>query len=221
MPITSITHNKITPLLPITSNTYNKITSLLPITSNTYNKITPLLPIISITYNKITPLLPITSITYNNITPLLPITSVRTPNNYTAYIHWYTFISSYLRICRASLTELTIQRSSQHGSPEEIRMSSDNESKGGSPVRILLRIAEGSFHIEVPILVKAWCWEVQSVQVANRSTRSADLREREEGEDTGFRTRPHRYFEAYRQLYRYWTCTVICTVYISHTATFN
>ena len=38
-------------------------------------------------------------------------------------------IISYLRICKAPLTELAIQRRSQHGSPKEIRMSPDNKGK--------------------------------------------------------------------------------------------
>jgi len=42
---------------------------------------------------------------------------------------WYRFIVWYLRICKAPLTELAIQRRSQRGCPEEIRMSSDNRRK--------------------------------------------------------------------------------------------
>jgi len=52
-------------------------------------------------------------------------------------------IISYLRICKAPLTKLAIQRRSQHGSPEEIPKNVFRQGKeeGGNPVRILLQIS--------------------------------------------------------------------------------
>src|SRR6218665_2848320 len=105
-----------------------------------------------------------------------------------------------LRICKAPLIELAIQRSCQRGNPKDLRMSSANKRKkeGGSPVTILLQIAGGRpFHIEGPIRAKARCWaSAVLVQGTSRSRRSADRRGREEREEIqiGFCTRSQRYF---------------------------
>jgi len=51
------------------------------------------------------------------------------------------------------LTELAIQGRFQRGSPEEIRMSSDNERE-----RVAAQWGSYCILLEGPILARTWCW---------------------------------------------------------------